>query len=222
MQLKIGVNLGAMLRIAQEDNEVTNMDLKDLKWYVYYHDFNGKKIKPFNIFNHGRFREDVEKNLKKCETKEEFAEKLRRDLFYYFGSKCEWEIVLTSWAPRILMSELDRLNAEREKTIKEGHREPYSLAIRPDVGEKIDVRDQVINNLDIFIDYIWSHKPTKRKSRNKLGGKCYMAKNYCRHSSNGYCVADDETASKCPYLNAVGEIAELVAPNDIVEVNYDN
>ncbi len=184
-------------------------DLKDLRWFVYHHDFNGKEIKPFNIFNHGRFREDVEKNLKKCESKEEFAKKLKSSLMYYFWSKAEYEIVITSWAPHITMSELDRLNAEREETKEKYNREPYRLYVNPDVGEKIDVHDQVMLNWDIFVDYCWSYKPAKRKSRNKSVGKCSMAKNYCKHSSNGYCVADDKTANDCSYLNAIGEITKM-------------
>lgn len=140
--------------------------MKDLKWYVYCHDFNGRKIKSFNVFAHGRFREDVEKDLKKYKNKEEFAERLRRNLSYYFWSKAEWEVVITSWVPHITMSELDRLNAEREKNIKEYNREPYSLYVNPDVGEKIDVYDQVMNNWDVFLDIVWNskiHRPRKKK-----------------------------------------------------------
>ena len=50
------------------------MRVKDLKWIVYYQDMNKREIRKFNIFNHSRFREDVEKYLKKCKDKEEFAE----------------------------------------------------------------------------------------------------------------------------------------------------
>ena len=100
--------------------------------------------------------------MKKCETKEEFAELLRRDLFYYFGSKCEWEIVITSWVPHITTSELDRLNAAREETLKKYGREPYSLYVNPEVGEKIDVYSQVLMNFQHVVDYIWSHKRSKK------------------------------------------------------------
>lgn len=132
-----------------------------LEWNVYTHNFNGKSIEKYNIFNHGRFTEDVKKELKKCETKEEFAEELRKDVFYYFGSKCEWEVVITSWVPHITISELNRLNEERERTLKEHNREPYSLYVNPDVGEKIDVYEQVMLNWNLFVDYVWSHKKGK-------------------------------------------------------------
>lgn len=129
-----------------------------LEWNVYTYDFNSKEIKKFNIFNHGRFLEDVKKDLKKCETKEEFTERLRGHLFYYYGSKCEWEVVVTSWVPHITIQELERLNAEREENIKKYDREPYHLYVNPDIGEKIDVYEQVRLNWDIFVDYVWSHK----------------------------------------------------------------
>lgn len=136
-------------------------DKLKLEWNVYTHDFNKNEIKIFNIFNHGRFLEDVKKNLRKCEKKKEFAEELRKDLAYYFWSKAEWEVVITSWVPHITMSELDRLNKEREDSFKKYNREPYSLYVNPDVGEKIDVYEQVRLNWDLFVDYVWSHKKSK-------------------------------------------------------------
>ena len=129
-----------------------------LEYYVYYHNFNGRSIEKFNIFDHGRFLEDVKKDLKKYADKEEFSERLRGHLFYYYGSKCEWEVVITSWVPHITISELNRLNEEREKTLKEYNREPYRLYVNPDVSEKQDVYEQVMLNWDLFVDYVWSHK----------------------------------------------------------------
>ena len=129
-----------------------------LEYYVYYHNFNGRSIEKFNIFDHGRFLEDVKKDLKKYADKEEFSERLRGHLFYYYGSKCEWEVVITSWVPHITISELNRLNEEREKTLKVYNREPYSLYVNPDVGEKIDVYEQVMLNWNLFLDYVWSYK----------------------------------------------------------------
>lgn len=60
--------------------------------------------------------------------KNEFAEAVKRDLLYYFWSKCEYEIVITGWP-----------NVE-------------------DNLEKVDAYGQVMLNFDIFIDYLWSHK----------------------------------------------------------------
>ena len=129
-----------------------------LEYYVYYYNFNSRSIKKFNIFNHGRFLEDVKKDLRECETKEEFAEELYKDLIYYFWSKAEWEVVITPWTPYITISELNRLNEERKKILKKYDIEPRRLYVNPEVSEKIDIYDQVMLNWDLFVDYVWQHK----------------------------------------------------------------
>ena len=133
-----------------------------LEWNVYVEDWNNKKIETFNIFNHGRFLEDVKKSLKSCVTKEEFAKLLKQNLFYYFGSKCEWEIVITSFPARITKEELSRLNKEFEVDTAKYGREPYSLWISPTVGEKVDVYSQVMLNFSHIVDYVWSQKRSKK------------------------------------------------------------
>ena len=48
--------------------------------------------------------------------------------------------------------------------------------------------------------------------------KCEMARLfYCRHATMGFCIADDRELKKCPYLEAIGEIARLSIEN--MEVN---
>lgn len=133
-----------------------------MEWFVYVEDWNSKEIKPFNIFQHGRFLEDVKKTLKKFGSKEEFAEEIKKSLAYYYWSKCEWETIITSLPTRITKEELDRLNEEfKSDTEKYGH-EPYSMYILPTVRKKVDVYEQVRLNWGIFIDYLWSHKKEKK------------------------------------------------------------
>ena len=44
--------------------------------------------------------------------------------------------------------------------------------------------------------------------------KCEMARQkYCRKSSFEYCNADDTDVERCPYLEAIEEIASLVVEN---------
>ena len=44
--------------------------------------------------------------------------------------------------------------------------------------------------------------------------KCEMARlRYCQKSYFGYCNADDTDIKKCPYLEAIEEIASLVVEN---------
>lgn len=52
------------------------------------------------MFNHGSFKNEVNKILKEKLSKEVFFEKLRREVMYYFWSKCEYEIILSPWTGR--------------------------------------------------------------------------------------------------------------------------
>lgn len=100
-----------------------------MEWYVFYHNFNGRRIEKYNIFNHGGFRKAVVEHLKTYVNRDYFAEALRMSLMYYFWSKSEWELVLYPWCGG--------------KNV-----EPV----------KIDVYDQVMLNWNVFVDYVWSKK----------------------------------------------------------------
>ena len=52
------------------------------------------------MFNHGSFKNEVDMILKEKLSKEVFTEKLRREVMYYFWSKCEYEIILSPWTGR--------------------------------------------------------------------------------------------------------------------------
>lgn len=100
-----------------------------MEWYVFYHNFNAQKIERWNVFDHGRFREDVKKHLKKCQSREVFVEDLRRELMYYYWCKSEWEVLIYPWC---------------------GGRDTQPL--------KIDVYTQLMLNWEKFVDYVWSQK----------------------------------------------------------------
>lgn len=135
----------------------------NLEWNVFYHSINKQEITTFNIFNHWKFAEDVQKSLKKFKDKDEFAEQLRRDLMYYFWSKCEYEVIITSFPTYITMNELDRINEDRWL-----HKDRYGtdymrINVSPETGAKIDIYEQVMNNWDIFVDYVWNSKKRRKK-----------------------------------------------------------
>ena len=44
--------------------------MKNLVWNVIYHNINRDELGVWNVFDHGRFREDVSKELKRCKTKD--------------------------------------------------------------------------------------------------------------------------------------------------------
>lgn len=104
------------------------MSKYNLSWYVYRQDLNSGKIAPWDIFEHGRFRQDIielliAKRLNENMDKVDFAKDVKSDLMYYFWSKAEYEIILKNW-------------------------------IGKDCEIKIDVYDQVMLNFDKFVDYL--------------------------------------------------------------------
>lgn len=96
-----------------------------MKWNVYYYNFNKNEIEVYNIFEHGSFMEYLKKAYRECKSKDEFAERLKRELRYYYWSKCEWEVLITPWC---------------------GRKEPCDL--------KIDVYNQIMLNWDVFLNYV--------------------------------------------------------------------
>lgn len=110
-----------------------------LEWNVYIEDFNGRKIKTFNIFDHARFLDDTKKNSRKnIHDPEAFKEQLRSDLLYYFWSKCEWEILISPW-----------IRADSTKPLK------------------VDAYEQVMLNWDAFFKYVWDHGAELRRREKK-------------------------------------------------------
>lgn len=138
---------------------------KELTWLVTYYDFNADKIKYYDVLKH---RVDFIKKLKKrCDTKEEFAEKMCRELQWLYWSKCEWELIV----------EIDNNNRVWLNPWV-GSREPENVRIdvtdredfdwngfaKKHIGEqvyknkaKIDVFDQLTyeNQFEKLIDYCW-------------------------------------------------------------------
>jgi hypothetical protein len=125
-----------------------------MQWNVLLHDVNAGKITTWDIFRHCGFAKDVEKLLSADLDKEHFAELLQKRLQYYFWSKCEYEVVVTSWPTYIDGKELGRLNKEYKEYNEKLGKYPYKIDVAPDVGKKIDVYDQVMLNFDAFVEYV--------------------------------------------------------------------
>ena len=104
-----------------------NNKVKKPEWNVYIDDFNAKRIKIYNIFEHDAFIVDCNTAWKKYKNDfSKFEESVKRSLTYFFWSKCEYEIILS-----------DLFECEKFKK------------------EKIDVYKQVMLNWNIFINYLW-------------------------------------------------------------------
>lgn len=152
--------------------------MKDLVWNVYYHNINSNEFKPYNIFQHGGFIEDVERYLKKYKNKEEFANKLKLSLMYYFWSRCEWEVIITKKDGRIIMVpwvgrrediELDVTNNEDFNWTGFYNKMTEKYVVEKD-SVKIDVYDQVSFRWDEFVDYVFNSKV--RRTRKLKTNRC--------------------------------------------------
>ena len=117
-------------------------------WNVIVGNFNSREIEFHDVFNHYGLLRDIAKTSRKLtrnkeltdeQKKQAFAEELRRDMMYYYWSKCEWEIIVSHWPPR---------ESDREA--------------------KLDVWDQVKANWDIFLDYTWEHRKDIEKEVRRI------------------------------------------------------
>lgn len=106
-------------------------------WNVYIYNINKHKIEIYNIFEHGGFYKYVREAIKNNKNKEEFVEQLKSELLYYFWSKAEWEVIITSWC-----------GGDKEKD-----------------AIKIDVYNQVMLNWDSFVNYVWNNKEEILKNK---------------------------------------------------------
>jgi len=101
-------------------------------WNVYIEDYNKREIKVFNVFNHYTFFENCKKEFRRY-SRHKDIEKLEHEIkgwaMYCFWSKCEYEIILTSWPEK--------------KDFKD---------------MKIDIYDQLNLNWDSFFKYVMEHK----------------------------------------------------------------
>ena len=101
-----------------------------LCWNAYVGDFNTREIEPYNIFGHYGFKHEAAKAAKKFkDDKDAFADEVRRSLMYFFWSKCEWEVIIDHWP-----------HNDRFKDLK------------------VDVYDQVLQNWELFVDYVWNNR----------------------------------------------------------------
>lgn len=149
-----------------------------LCWNVYVSSFNDSEITTMNIFNHGSFYNDCVKAKKKFnEDRDAFAEQVRRSLMYYFWSKCEWEVILQHWPSgeyynmrKVFTTEemYHDLKYPEDKLLGSDRR--FEVRVFPEHNrfrdKKIDVYEQVMNNWNVFIDWLWEHrKELKERKR---------------------------------------------------------
>lgn len=139
-----------------------------MEWNVYRFNVNYQKIETFNIFDHGTFNSYAQSYLCKDETKKDFEVHLRSELFYYFCSKCEWELVIEITEdhsiflnPWVGCREPEKVSIDVTDDTSFDWRSFAELHTKKQIYKneaKIDVYDQVMWNWDAFVDYCWSFK----------------------------------------------------------------
>ena len=125
-------------------------------WNVYVRKSSADAIEVYNIFDHGGFAAGVKKIMNKKLPKEEFEEKLRRALLYYFWAKSEWEITIAQSPAYIKKDAMDELIDEMEKYKRQYGHYPYAHYVKLKGSIMVDVYSQVRLNWTNFVDYVWS------------------------------------------------------------------
>ena len=143
-----------------------------MEWNVYNYSINSRKIELFNIFKHGGFYHDIEKYLKKYKDKDEFADKLKSSLMYYFWSRAEYELIIEITEDnRIFLSPWCGCNEPEKVKIDvtddinfdwKGFAEDHIKKQIYKNEAKIDIYDQLRYVWEDFVDYVWNSKRRRR------------------------------------------------------------
>lgn len=141
-------------------------EFKPMSWLVKRFDTNHQVIYNYDVL---KYREDdIKKMKKKCATKEEFAEALKREMMYYFWSKAEHELIIEITEDnRIFLNpwvgcrepEKARIDVTDDKDFDwRGFAEEHIKRQIYDNRTKIDVYDQLQYQWDTFVNYCWNYR----------------------------------------------------------------
>lgn len=146
---------------------------KPMTWFVKNFDCNKQVIEDYDVL---KYREDQIKKLKKkCATKEEFAEKLRRELMSQYWSHTEYELIIELTEDgRVLLKPWVGCRDDEQATIDVTDDTTFDwkgFAVEH-IGKqifkneaKVDVFSQLDYVWDDLISYCWNyhHKYQRRK-----------------------------------------------------------
>lgn len=148
-------------------------EFKPPTWKVKNYLINENKIWDYDVL---KYREDQIKKLKKkCATKEEFAENMRQEMMWQYGSRAEYEVIieidddnriwLKPWVgcvdPDSMKMDVTDDDSFNWRGFAEFHidRQIYKNQA------KVDVYDQLVWRWSEFVDYVWNyhHKYQRKK-----------------------------------------------------------
>lgn len=141
-------------------------EFKPMSWLVKRFDINHQVIENYDVL---KYREDFIKKLKKkCETKEEFTEALKREMMYYFWSRSEYELIIEITEdnriflnPWVGCSELEKVRIDVTDDTNFDWRGFAEYHIDTQIYKneaKIDIYDQLQWRWQDFIDYCWNYR----------------------------------------------------------------
>lgn len=138
-----------------------------LSWNVIMEDLNTRKITFHDIFKSG-YWEEVAKKLKETfPNRKEWENHFRTRLMSRYGTRAEYEVVVTSWPPFINIDDIEKLQKEVEDREKTWGSKPHKVNINPTVAEKIDIFQQLDMNWHVFADYVWDNISSSQVTENK-------------------------------------------------------
>jgi hypothetical protein len=132
-----------------------------LTWKVKIFDCNKQAIVDYDVL---KYQEDFIKRLKKiCADKEEFSERLRSQMMYYYWSKSEYELIVSINVDKVILSPWCGCREPDKASIAVFDKSFDWLAFAMyHIGKqiysskaKIDVFSQLAWKWNEFVDYCW-------------------------------------------------------------------
>lgn len=148
-------------------------EFKPMSWLVKNFDFNAQVIKDYDVLR--CYEDNIKKLKKKCTTKEEFAEALKREIMYQYWSRAEYELIisidengyvwLSPWVG-CRNPENARIDVTNDGTFDwKGFAELHICRQIYKNEAKVDIYDQLQWVWSDFVTYCWDyhHKWQRRK-----------------------------------------------------------
>lgn len=189
-----------------------------LQWNVFLPSRNGEEISPYNIFDHSGFRRDIRKTAKTVFEHDAFVESVRRDLMYYFWTKCEYEIVICPFgsAPENTRKKVDVFTqvwnnkdafiwyclCNREELVSDDER-PYRMRYR-----------RLVNREDLIVDYHNDGRPVIRVSAYNYRGDLEMEETIDLPSGRGLASWENGSCTKCGALIPTANRMDYIPEGD--------
>ena len=132
-----------------------------LSWKVKRFDCNKQAIIDCDVL---KYREDFIKRLKKiCANKEEFSERLKNQMRYYYWSKSEHELIISTDVDKVILSPWCGCREPEKASIRVYDKDfDWLTFANYHIGRqvfsskaKIDVYDQLLWRWNELVDYCW-------------------------------------------------------------------